>query len=204
MNRGSEISGKAAATAGLCRSVCPTASVAPDAAAASIIRSASEIDAAIGFSTSTAGFEQRQADAHVVLRRHRHHDPVDGRLDLANVPDGDGSDVRRDRLCPSRVEIDHRGEIHLRGRRENTGVMPSQVTDADHCRTKRRHLHDDDAPAPTTRPTTATPAALAASNTRPPSSTTVFPASTDSTAAPAAPSASIVATPMTGTSNRMS
>ena len=54
MKRGAEISGSAAATAGLCRSVCPTASVAPEAAAAAIRRSAPAIDAAIGFSTSTA------------------------------------------------------------------------------------------------------------------------------------------------------
>ena len=54
MKRGVEISGRAAATAGLCRSVCPTASVAPDADAMPINRSASSSDAAMGFSTRTA------------------------------------------------------------------------------------------------------------------------------------------------------
>ena len=53
MKRGVDTSGSTAATAGLCRSVCPAASVAPDAAAAAIRSSASCSVRVIGFSTST-------------------------------------------------------------------------------------------------------------------------------------------------------
>ena len=87
MNRGSVSSGSAAATAGLKRSVCPTASVAPDAAAAAISASASASERAIGFSTSTgdAALEKRQRDLAVQLGRHGDRDGVDLAEQLAVV-----------------------------------------------------------------------------------------------------------------------
>ena len=63
MKRGSWSSRDAAATAGLNRSVWPTASTVPRDAASAIIRSASSTDRASGFSTSTGMPRSRNADA---------------------------------------------------------------------------------------------------------------------------------------------
>ena len=141
----------------------------------------------------------------MIPRRHRHHHPVDGRIDLPYVRNRDRAGFGRDRARPVRVVVGDGDEIDLRGGAENAGVVPPEMADADHRRAESRRRHDGGDPgAATALPTTAMPAAFAASNTRSPSSTTVRPASTDSTAAPAAPSARIVGTPITGTSKRMS
>ena len=99
----------------------------------------------------------------------------------------------RNLLRAAAIGVDHGHELHARERGQDPGMVPPEVTDAD----------DRDAKAHG-RPTIAMPASFAALIIASPSSMRVFAASTDKAVAPAALIASIVATPTTGTSNRMS
>ncbi len=80
--------------------------------------------------------------------------------------------------------------------RKNPGVMSTQMTDADDA--------DAEAHAASVRPMIDIPASSAARMIASPSIISVFPASTDNAVAPARRIASMVATPTTGTSKRMS
>src|SRR5262249_11683006 len=99
----------------------------------------------------------------------------------------------RDLLSTRTVRIDDCHQPHAGKRRQDPGVMAPEMTDSDH-RDAKAH----------TRPTMEMPASLAALIIASPSSISVLAASTDKAVAPATRIASIVATPTTGTSNRMS
>src|SRR6185295_5424087 len=89
---------------------------------------------------------------------------------------------------------DKRGARHAR---HQAHVMAAEMADADD-RDAEWSAHDR------ALPTTTTPASSAACTKRSPSTMSVLPASIDRPSAPAAFIAAMVATPTTGTSNRMS
>ena len=187
MNRGEVTSGRTAATAGLYRSVCPTARIAPDALAAAISSSASASDRAIGFSTSTdtAALEKRHRNRVMQLRRHRDGHRVDVAEQLAGT--------RRAPSCPSTAATSAaRSGICVDDRRRATRRRASKGCAHDAGRDDRRQRRRLAASQPCWsrsagrgRPTMAMPASLADAKTCSPSSTSVRPASTDSAAAPA-------------------
>ena len=123
--------------------------------------------------------------------RHR----VDAAHHLAIVERSGRPIGRRDLARARLVRVDDGDELDAGKGRENPGVMTPEMADADNGDAKRRHA---------VRPTIAMPAASAARTMASPSIISVFPASTDNAVAPAAFIASIVDTPTTGTSNRMS
>ena len=94
------------------------------------------------------------------------------------------------------VGVDHGFEVDRGQARQDSRVMAPEMADPDDGDAKRIHA--------VLRPTMAMPAASADLMIDSPSIISVLPASTDNSVAPAARMASIVATPMTGTSNRMS
>ena len=151
MKRGAEINGSAAVTAGLCRSVCPTASVAA--------RGGSGRDQAVGLGNRRgdrlldqhrdAGLQQRQATRTWSRVGTATTTPSTGGSILAHGRQRDRTHVGGDRPRPLQVDIDHRDEIDPRGRAQNAGVVATQMTDADHRRTEGRLPHVGGAPAPT-------------------------------------------------------
>src|SRR5262249_18915121 len=155
-----------------------------------------------------------QRDVAMRLGRHCDCHRVDAAVQLARVEQGRRA-VRRGDLSRARlIDVDDRHELDARQGRQNARMVLAEVPDANdrdaHCRypdhettkTRRRpgsFFHRCDP-----RPTMQMPASSAALMIASPSIISVLPASTDSTVAPAAFIASIVATPTTGTSNRMS
>ena len=115
-------------------------------------------------------------------------------------------------LCPRVLVVTTKIDLHPEWRkiheldaiqtRQNPGMMPAKVTDAND-----RHAHRHDGSSQSlgrARPTMVMPAASAAATIASPSIMRVLPASTDNRVAPAARMASMVDTPTTGTSKRMS
>jgi hypothetical protein len=155
-----------------------------------------------------AGLQEWERDVAVALGRDRDRDSVHGPAKAGPHTGGvggpHGNEVVRieQRLRVHRtrnlfraaaIGVDHGHELSPGERGEDPGMVSPEVTDAD----------DRDAKAHG-RPTIAMPASFAALIIASPSSIRVFAASTDKAVAPAARIASIVATPTTGTSNRMS
>ena len=200
MNRGWRSSGRAACTAGLNRSVCPTASVAPPRAAAAISE--------VGLLDRScerlldqhrhAALEQRLRHRRVRRRRRRDGDCVHLTRQCRKIRQHRGLHGGGNLLRPLAVEIEHADEVHVRQAGQQPGVMSAELPDANHGDAKRRYAHDR------LRATMAIPAASAAATTAARSNTSVLPASIDRADAPAVRIASIVGTPTTGTSNRMS
>ena len=140
-----------------------------------------------------AGLEKRQRDVAMQLGRTAivtahppFHDEV-ARVEQRRALTDRAISSARARLVSTTAPV------RPRQRREDPRVVPPEVADAD----------DGDAKTHA-RPTIAMPASSAALMIASPSIISVLPASTDNAVAPAARIASIVATPMTGTSNRMS
>ena len=104
---------------------------------------------------------------------------------------------------PLEVGVDHADQIDVRQPGQDPRVMPPKVPDADDRRPAVAPGALDRA-RPPRRPTMAMPAASAASITAWPSTSSALPASTDSAVAPTSRNTSMVRTPMTGTSKRMS
>ena len=203
MNRGAVSNGRATSTAGLNRSVWPTASVAPRARARATSASASSSVRASGFSINTAVPASRNGLATAAC------DAVGVAMTTASTtPTSEvaSSITRRavgvgDLARTLEIGVDHSCQIDARHAGEDPGVVPPEVSDANDCDSHRvpagRHPL-------TSRPTMAMPAALAASITACPSTNSALPASTDSAVAPMSRSTSMVRTPTTGTSKRMS
>ena len=109
------------------------------------------------------------------------------------------------------IDVDYRREFNVRQVGEYSRVIPAMLADTNHGNSKG--ISQLVTPVrggalfyvnPACRPTMTMPASSAALMIASPSIISVFPASTDSTVAPAAFIASMVDTPTTGTSNRMS
>ncbi len=127
------MSGSAAITAGLNRSLCPTASVAPLPRPPRSSASASSTDEAIGFSTSArcrsaaAAARRRRAPRSARRRPSRR-----SRLRAAIVRGSSSVERRRDSVRARRIGIHHGGQLDAVEPRENPRVMPAQMTDANH------------------------------------------------------------------------
>ena len=141
-----------------------------------------------------ARLDQRQRQRHMGVRGCRDADGIDAARQGGWRRERLGPVFRRDLLSPLGACIDNADQIDTRHRRQQPRMVLPEMSDAD----------DGDPEVAAHRPTIAIPASLAAVNTASPSSTSAFPASTDSAVAPADRIAVIVATPITGTSNRMS
>ena len=133
MNRGSVRSGRAAATAGLNRSVWPTASVAPVFAAASIMASASARLRAIGFSTSTGTPAVRNGSA--TSRCSSVGTAIvtasTWPRSVAIVDERTRAGRGRDLLRARTILVDDADEVDARQRRQDPRVMPAEMADAD-------------------------------------------------------------------------
>ena len=194
----------------------PTASVAPEAAAAAIIASASASVRVIGFSTSTAmpRSQKRQRDLVVHLGRHRDGDGVDLAEQLAVVGRARASPLaaaisaaRSGRVSTTAVRRDVR-RLPASMRAWCRPRWPTPMTATRRGLSAMRHAPRRrcavPAAQPAYRPTMAMPRLVGGRTTWSPSIISVLPASIESAVAPAALIASIVATPTTGTSKRMS
>ena len=125
MNRGSASSGRAAATAGLNRSVWPTAS--GDAGRGG------RGDQLVGLGERSrhrlldedrhARLEKRQRDVAMQLGRHRNRHGVDLAEQLARVEQRPRAAGGRDLLGARAVGVDDRDELDARQRRQNPRVM---------------------------------------------------------------------------------
>ncbi len=181
MNRGADSNGRAASTAGLNRSVWPTASVAPRARASATRASASASDRASGFSMSTAVPASRNGDRHrrVRRRRRRHDDGIHDAGQRGRI--GDHRRAVRVGNLPRAllVGIDDAHQVDAWHRGQDPRVMTAQMADADD-----RYSHVRALIARPRVPTMAIPAASAASITAWPSTSSVLPASIDSAVAP--------------------
>ena len=133
MNRGSASSGRAASTAGLNRSVCPTARTAPASLAAAIIASASASDRAIGFSTSTGMPADRNGSATSRCASVGTATMTASTLPINSRASNSGCVwlAAANLSAALAVGVDHCHQLNARQRRQNPRVMPAQVTDAD-------------------------------------------------------------------------
>ena len=186
--------GSAATTAGLKRSVWPTASTAPRRAAAAISASASASVRVSGFSTSTVHAARRGTAA----RRSACASvgaAIDDGVDRPAAPTtsakaGRAVRRRRSRRRAAGVGVDDADQRHAGHRREEPRVMLAEVADADDGDAQRRLALTT---APPRRPRPGAPAddgdaglVGRRDDRRRPSSISVLPASSDSAVAPAA------------------
>ncbi len=133
MKRGSVSSARAVATAGLKRSVCPTAKATPACRAAAIIASASSSERAIGFSTSTDTPDDRNGSAMSPCSSvgtamvTASTWPMTSRKSVSARVAVRGGDL----LGAGPIDIDDRHELDTRQRRQNPRVVAPEVSDAD-------------------------------------------------------------------------
>ena len=145
----------------------------------------------------------RDGTMHLGRRCDRHE--VDVVENLPHVGHGPGTRWGRNLRGPRTVRVHHTGQHDARHRSQNPRVVTPEVAHADNRRSQDPISHSGlPCFASTARPTIAMPAPSAPRMTASPSTSSVRPASIESAVAPASRIASMVATPTTGTSNRMS
>jgi len=81
--------------------------------------------------------QKRQGHIPVPLGRHRDGDGIDPVEDLPEVGQRTRPGARRDLRRAARERIDDRDELRSLGRRQDAGMMPAQVADADYGDSQR-------------------------------------------------------------------